>query len=380
LPLTFQDALELTRKLGLRYLWIDSLCIVQDDKEDWRHEGGKMANIYSKSNITFAATNSTSSEGGLFIRNPTVDICEVNTGNSVFNIRAQHTTEASTPFVNSMPLVKRAWFFQERVLSPHIVHFATNELFWEDSKTIASEWSGPNKRMIPGLSNHHLKPQQLIMAGSSTKWWHDAAEVYTGMHLTYESDIFPALQGIASMVHQHRRCAYHAGLWKDSLVQDMLWFCREPRMRQQSFRAPTWSWASVIGQVEYCYDPTEILATVLSVRTLPKGKSALGELREGSLKIRGPGFRISRMHALSSGSLSDGVNLYKWNADVRKEFECSEMVVLRMGTLSISTLLICFWSADGKSDLYKRVGFLSLEDHQLLTLPMPFEDMTITVV
>jgi hypothetical protein len=56
LPLSFQHAVDLTYQIGLKYLWIDSLCILQDSLEDWRHVGSKMAQIYSKSYITLATT------------------------------------------------------------------------------------------------------------------------------------------------------------------------------------------------------------------------------------------------------------------------------------------------------------------------------------
>jgi hypothetical protein len=389
LPLTFQDALELTRKLGLKYLWIDSLCIVQDDKDDWRHEGGKMATIYSKSYINFAATNSTSAHGGLFNRNPTFDICEVRRGAKIFNMRAQHAAEASTPFHSSMALVKRAWFFQERVLSPQIVHFTTNELFWEDSKTIACECFGSSNLLTPGLQKHHLKPHQLSSTRSRTKWWQNIVETYTGMHLTFESDIFPALQGIASMVQQHRNCAYYAGLWEDSLVEDMLWYSHKPRIRQRNFRAPTWSWASVNGQVTYQKAAAKILATVLSVRTLPVGKSALGELREGSLEIRGIGLRL-RLTCTSGSRVGDSTtecfrlpHFYgNWYPDVQYECQHGEFVVLRMATMSDGyySLLVCFQSVGGRNNLYERVGFVSSSGSEFLeSLTFP-EEITITVV
>jgi hypothetical protein len=389
LPLTFQDALQLTRKLGMKYLWIDSLCIVQDDKADWRHEGGKMATIYSNSYITFAATNSNSAHGGLFNRNPTGDICEVHRGDSVFNIRVQHAAEALTPFRSSMALTERAWFFQERVLSPQIVHFATNELFWEDSKTVACECFGPFNLVTPGLRKYHLKPHQLIITRPRTEWWQNVVEAYTDLHLTFESDIFPALQGIAQIVQQQRDCAYYAGLWEDSLVGDMLWYCPRPCIRPQNFRAPTWSWASVNGQVTYQKAAAKILATVLSVRTLPVGKSALGELHGGSLEIRGLGFRALLLDQSSNGTCyltlpqdSETYRLRSYYPDVQNEYRHGDIVVLRMATMcdGLYSLLIYFRSVSGRNNLYQRVGLLSSKDRHLEIPPEFFEEMTITVV
>jgi hypothetical protein len=66
IPRTFQDAITFVRRLGLRYLWIDSLCIIQDDRADWERESAKMASIYTNAVLTIAATKSADSEGGCF--------------------------------------------------------------------------------------------------------------------------------------------------------------------------------------------------------------------------------------------------------------------------------------------------------------------------
>jgi hypothetical protein len=70
LPKTFQDAIEFTRRLGVRYIWIDSLCIIQHDKEDWERESAKMYEVYRKSYLTLAATSSANAEGGCFTHDP----------------------------------------------------------------------------------------------------------------------------------------------------------------------------------------------------------------------------------------------------------------------------------------------------------------------
>ena len=69
---TFQDAINITRALGIRYIWIDSLCIIQDDKEDWERESAKMAEIYSCSYLNLAATGSADGDGGCFFNRSTL--------------------------------------------------------------------------------------------------------------------------------------------------------------------------------------------------------------------------------------------------------------------------------------------------------------------
>jgi Heterokaryon incompatibility protein (HET) len=71
LPRTFQDAMLVVRKLGVTYLWIDALCIIQDDEEDWQRESGRMASIYGSSYLTVSATRARDVEGGCFASRPT---------------------------------------------------------------------------------------------------------------------------------------------------------------------------------------------------------------------------------------------------------------------------------------------------------------------
>ncbi|TVY55546.1 hypothetical protein LCER1_G002742 [Lachnellula cervina] len=67
LPPSFRDAVIVTRELGIRYLWIDSLCIVQDDLDDWRKESAQMDRIYGMSFLTIIAAGASHSQGGCFV-------------------------------------------------------------------------------------------------------------------------------------------------------------------------------------------------------------------------------------------------------------------------------------------------------------------------
>jgi hypothetical protein len=66
LPRTYRDAVSVCRSLSIRYLWIDSLCIIQDSKEDWAREAANMAYVYSNSYLTISADWSSNSEGGCY--------------------------------------------------------------------------------------------------------------------------------------------------------------------------------------------------------------------------------------------------------------------------------------------------------------------------
>ena len=71
MPKTFRDAVDCAHRLGVRYVWIDSLCIIQDSNEDWLHQSSLMAEIYAMALLNIAATSSANAEEGLFhVRDP----------------------------------------------------------------------------------------------------------------------------------------------------------------------------------------------------------------------------------------------------------------------------------------------------------------------
>lgn len=161
LPLTFQHAIEITRNLGIRYLWIDALCIIQDEEDyaDWMKEAPQMARIYSDAYLTIAATASHDSQGGCYrsvseaTRGQIIEFVSKG-GTSIPVIVDKNRPHfevyyPNTDTDNDFPLLKRAWAFQERVLSPRVLHFCNFELVFEcEQHTICQcrEHPLPDKR------------------------------------------------------------------------------------------------------------------------------------------------------------------------------------------------------------------------------------------
>ena len=137
----------MTRNLHLRYLWIDSLCILQDNEQDWNREWSRMQTVYTNSICNIAATGAVdSSDGCFFTRDPsTILPCtQVGAWDGLplqrYLITDVFTWEAN---VSNAPLLKRAWIVQERILAPRILHFGTHQIFWECNELAACE-SLPN--------------------------------------------------------------------------------------------------------------------------------------------------------------------------------------------------------------------------------------------
>ncbi|KAK5657170.1 hypothetical protein OQA88_3227 [Cercophora sp. LCS_1] len=132
LPRLFLDAITLTSRLGHQYLWVDSLCIIQDSPPDWDRESSLMSSIYTNSALTIAATHAASSSSSLFSASTATPIP---LGNATLYARpaTRHIHRHPSP---AFPLLTRAWVYQERLLSPRVVHFTPDELSWECNRSI----------------------------------------------------------------------------------------------------------------------------------------------------------------------------------------------------------------------------------------------------
>jgi Heterokaryon incompatibility protein (HET) len=145
LPKTFQDAVTITRRFGIRFLWIDSLCIIQDSTKDWAIESSGMGDIYKNSLCNIAATAAPDGRTGCFLeRNPLLArTCRVSIeslpgpvpNSGLYDLVPQRFWEHG---VTGAPLHQRAWVVQERTLAPRVIHFGKTQLFWECHELVSA--------------------------------------------------------------------------------------------------------------------------------------------------------------------------------------------------------------------------------------------------
>lgn len=219
IPRTFQDTIQFLLSLGIKNVWIDSYCIIQDDPLDWQEQAAQMASIYQNSYITLAATSSLNNESGCFWDSDTSYEKNFRAEPDDFLVRRTMKHWERLWASNSaavFPLLSRAWAFQERLLAPRVVHFSQNELVWECAEQGDCQCGG---YFVP--SNPKSRDW------TSKDSWRSAVELFTTLHLTVEQDRLPAFFGFADFYAQSvgasLKTDYLAGLWKKSLHIDLLW-------------------------------------------------------------------------------------------------------------------------------------------------------------
>jgi hypothetical protein len=273
LPQTFLHACQVTRALGQRYIWIDSLCIIQDSKEDWSEQSAQMWQIYSNSYLNISATASTNPTEGLFRRRPEKAITpcfiyvEQNHPEYPAGEYRLYSESYWTRSVDNAPVNSRAWVLQERLLAPRILHFSQSEIFWECQCLKASEAFPLG--MLPlvdcrspvSIQKDDVDEEDTpskVPYYSLLKTWNSVVERYSPLQLTFPSDKLVALSALAQQVSLTYPAGgkYLAGLWEVPLIAELLWQSRRPgaARRVKEYRAPSWSWACIDGPVDANFD------------------------------------------------------------------------------------------------------------------------------
>ncbi|KAK0733049.1 heterokaryon incompatibility protein-domain-containing protein [Lasiosphaeria miniovina] len=309
MPAIYREAVVVAHMLGISYLWIDSLCIIQDDRDDWLREAAQMADIYSKCYLTIAATRAASNTETMHHdRNDYESLGITKTGRPYRLLSHGNTSHPGVGMLygedRRFPLLTRGWIFQERLLSPRLLHFGPDELIWECQETMQCECQHAR-----GLGLSKPGHAKLLANGTADELalsWRHLVEQYSVMRLTRNSDKLPAFSGVAKQFSERRPGAkYLAGLWSASLVDDMLWYCNEFNQKDlntkpNAWRAPSWSWAAVDQRVYYpssgYFGDTKLevhtrYPTVFEAACLPAGADATAEPTGGHITLAGPVLR-----------------------------------------------------------------------------------------
>lgn len=257
LPQTIYDAMLLTSHLGFRYLWVDSLCIIQGSDTtstvDWEEQSQVMGRVYRSASLTIAAAAAKGCRDGLFLArsDPMIPYCPV--------LKRQESDEivylgADLPDVREQiePLSLRGWALQEAVLSRRLLNFGTTEISWQCSCCSCRE------TVLRTLPKQAASTSVLSTPSEIHASWTMLVEEYSHRDLTFATDKLPAISGLAAVVSEALGHEFHFGIWQHRAHHMLLW--RHKRRiggerlvssKQKTLPAPTWSWMSVHGGVKF---------------------------------------------------------------------------------------------------------------------------------
>lgn len=333
LPLTFQQAMELTTRLSIRYIWIDALCIQQDSIDDWRTESAKMGDVYANAHLVISADTSPDVDSGFLSPRRSANHVVELANSSVSNNSATSVVlyehdyrdvfdplheihELFLPFsyqkrATNDPVFTRAWCLQERMSATRVVHFTSCEMVWECRSETFCECQGLNRynrhQSCRRIDVKYLSKQRYHQhqRGQTSKEhrirdWYDIVRDYSDRLLTLDADRLPAISALAKGLESPLLGNYLAGLWSADLPNALLWHCwttgvsynsRLEYRRSYNFVAPTWSWASVFGPItwgKYRSTNRQYVSKVLDVSCDAASSDRHAQIKHGSLIIEAP--------------------------------------------------------------------------------------------
>ncbi|KAN0095064.1 Heterokaryon incompatibility protein (HET) domain containing protein [Hyaloscypha variabilis] len=329
----FQGLVALAHSLGIHYVWIDTLCIIQegDDYNDWRTESSRMASVYSNAVLNLAVVGSSEHDPCFKSRQPLEEIpCFLSSQNlkindSNVNLHYVEPVKARKPL--DLPLLRRGWVFQERYLCRRMVYLGAKRIIWE---CLGATWDESDYFTLSASKRHHRKMvyfERMLPSPLKSKFahwlkqipplvkqmqdafdpdaqdqflevWLGIVSLYTSTDLTRETDRLVAFSGIAQVVASENDLDYVAGMWIGEglpVLKQLVWRCSERSHRTPFLGAPSWSWTSFGGQVSFHWMSLRNMgrwvscAEVVKVqKTLPVHPNPVfGEVKSAILELRG---------------------------------------------------------------------------------------------
>ena len=379
---TLRDAVQIAKGLGFRFLWIDALCIVQDDDDDWNREAAMMCQVYSNAALTLIASGSSCSSEGVFRYQDYSRARTVGYKDSFVHVRPDLSRDHSNSYnldYDDEPFSARAWTLQKAVLSNRALLFTQRELKWLCNEWRKCECASLCSRLDTedagdprAFRLRSLFEQQDL--DEAYRKWQNIVEMFSRRQLSFDSDRLTALSGLAhrfaDMLQDcfDRPDTYRAGLWEGHLPAALLWETGEDRdfqsvdlkrltRRPRSWRAPTWSWASLEAPV--LYPPFIGLAykvKVAACSTTTRTGDPYGQILHGALTLVGTVLHGLSMDTILPERQSDA-GLPRWHSDgligSTMSFRRGHTHKLRMYDLDL-----CYITHDCDTDLLRDIDSL----------------------
>ncbi|OJI83794.1 hypothetical protein ASPTUDRAFT_55794 [Aspergillus tubingensis CBS 134.48] len=352
-PSTLRDAILVTRALGVRYLWIDSLCIFQDDSSDWEAEASKMSSVYKHAAVTIAATSARTVEDGFLDKRapyyschfPWRRQCHQGSGSIEHDSRFDPVAFQSYRHFNYQELLRRSrwatrgWTLQEELLSKRLLCYTEEEMIW---RCRAGRTREP-RQQVEGIMNVTSEPLWFTIDGpdiiytpaTAHKTWIQLIEDFAARSLSFDKDRLPAIGALAESFHAHIKEQYCAGLWRGDILFGLLWSIHRcagteipaPMSVSSKERGPSWSWIGADSGVKLKWPRPEIrpsmiyLARVAHCQIYRKSSDIFGRIEGAELVLNAP----YRHVCLRPGSYSK----FRWNS-----VSLAQRMLTRLGPLA----------------------------------------------
>ncbi|KAI0181139.1 heterokaryon incompatibility protein-domain-containing protein [Hypoxylon sp. FL1284] len=255
LPRNFKDAIYVSKVLGYKYLWIDSLCIIQDSLEDWNEQSNLMGDIYRKADLVIAATHASAAEDGFLTEN------RFSYREGVVSMASENSHRPTSfkyrlvpPHRNQEgPLDDQGWAYQERLLARRYVSFRSREVVWYCNTAMYCECG--SAEVADNHRKYRERSLQVLFSQNTVKelhwrWRLEIVDYYTQRKLTKSKDKLRALKAIATSFREKLGGKYLVGLWERDMIWDLLWTTPCPGSPEE-YKAPTWSWVAYKGYTYY---------------------------------------------------------------------------------------------------------------------------------
>ncbi|RYP60488.1 hypothetical protein DL769_008093 [Monosporascus sp. CRB-8-3] len=318
LPANFRDAITITKRLGLRYVWIDALCILQDSKWDWEIESKRMGPVYRDAAVTISASASTGSTEGILKRaedTPSPEPVSLRVWadegaqQEVLVAMKDPNEEDLAAIDTHSPLASRGWTFQESVLSLRLLHYGKRQIYWQCRQGYQAADGVPPGIRYPESSHYPVFSTLLSSDRGALPGpfdvthllmdYYDMVVSFSHREFTYDSDKLPALSGLAQRIHKVLGGEYLAGLWSADFNRGLLWFAELVTCDHISeFLAPSWSWAVTNARICYDREPlksNDMAAQLIEYDVKPRNPTyPHGEIISGYVVMKGLTKRLVR--------------------------------------------------------------------------------------
>ncbi|RBR11624.1 hypothetical protein FVER53590_14177 [Fusarium verticillioides] len=367
LPKTFRDAIVVTRGMGIQYLWMDSLCIIQDDAIDWKQEAGKMEQVFSGAYCTIGATAAKSSVDGFLNDRSTRPYVQLDTKDGRLWICP--AIDDFRQDVDAAEISTRGWVLQERLLSRRTIHFTSNQVYWECGEGVQCETLGHLENPRAALTSDANFPNSALKfyRDGRQMLMQDLYERYTRLNLTVSTDRSVAILGLETRLARALKTQAAYGLFDTYFARGLLWKRgQESSMPiipyKEDKQVPSWSWFHRKGVIEYMdlkYDRVDWMSGNFS--------NPFTTQQHGGSRQQTTSETPKCSHVLKAKAKSiktDGTSLSEDIVFDDENFDLDKVKCVTIGSDNISggrihVLLITVVSAP-EENKYKRVGVASL--------------------